>query len=149
MDLSLFPLDSQLCTLEVESYGYTMTDLSNIFKVSIHDSQFVCSLVYFWNDENSVEMNPEVSLAEFYVVGYRQRRVLEILTSGNYSRLCMDIMLTRSMGYYLIQVYIPSSLIVVMSWVSFYLDRGSAPARTGLGVTTVLTMVTLMGSVNR
>ena len=76
-------------------------------------------------------MNPEVSLAEFYVVGYRQRRVLEMLTSGNYSRLCMDIMFTRSMGYWLIQVYIPSSLIVVMSWVSFYLDRGSAPARTG------------------
>ena len=33
--------------------------------------------------------------------------------------------------------------------VSFYLDRGSAPARVGLGVTTVLTMVTLMGAVNR
>ena len=45
-------------------------------------------------------------------------------------------------------MYIPSSLIVLMSWVSFYLDRASAPARTGLGVTTVLTMVTLMGSVN-
>ena len=49
----------------------------------------------------------------------------------------------------IIQVYVPSSLIVVMSWVSFYLDRSSAPARVGLGVTTVLTMVTLMGSVNR
>ena len=36
-----------------------------------------------------------------------------------------------------------------MSWVSFYLDRASAPARVGLGVTTVLTMVTLMGAVNR
>ena len=47
------------------------------------------------------------------------------------------------------QVYVPSSLIVVMSWVSFYLDRSSAPARVGLGGTTVLTMVTLMGSVNR
>ena len=48
-----------------------------------------------------------------------------------------------------VQVYVPSSLIVTMSWVSFYLDRSSAPARVGLGVTTVLTMVTLMGSVNR
>ena len=27
MDLSLFPMDSQLCTLEIESYGYTMADL--------------------------------------------------------------------------------------------------------------------------
>ena len=109
-----------------------------------------------------------MSLSEFYVVGYRQRRVLEVLTSGNYSRLCADILFSRSMGYYIIQVlldhqrtpldyshftpvqvYIPSSLIVVMSWVSFYLPRASAPARVGLGVTTVLTMVTLMGAVNR
>ena len=35
-----------------------------------------------------------------------------------------------------------------MSWVSFWLNRGAAPARVGLGVTTVLTMTTLMGSVN-
>ena len=41
------------------------------------------------------------------------------------------------------QVYIPSSLIVVMSWVSFWLNRGAAPARVSLGVTTVLTMTTL------
>jgi hypothetical protein len=27
------------------------------------------------------------------------------------------------MGYYLIQIYIPSSLIVVISWVSFWLNR--------------------------
>ena len=46
------------------------------------------------------------------------------------------------------QVYIPSSLIVIMSWVSFWLNRGAAPARVGLGVTTVLTMTTLMASVN-
>ena len=47
-----------------------------------------------------------------------------------------------------LQVYIPSSLIVVMSWVSFWLNRGAAPARVSLGVTTVLTMTTLMSSVN-
>ena len=36
MDLSLFPMDSQLCTLEVESYGYTMTDLSENFKIDLY-----------------------------------------------------------------------------------------------------------------
>ena len=70
-----------------------------------------------------------MSLAEFYVVGYRQRRVLEVLTSGNYSRLCADILFSRSMGYYIIQVYVPSSLIVVMSWVSFWLNRGAGSAQ--------------------
>ncbi|XP_019642884.1 PREDICTED: glycine receptor subunit alphaZ1-like [Branchiostoma belcheri] len=34
-----------------------------------------------------------------------------------------------------------------MSWVSFWIDPASAPARTGLGVTTVLTMVTLSGKI--
>ena len=41
-----------------------------------------------------------------------------------------------------------NSLIVVISWVSFWLNRGATPARVGLGVTTVLTMTTLMASTN-
>ena len=67
---------------------------------------------------------------------------------GNYSRLACEIQFVRSMGYYLIQIYIPSSLIVVISWVSFWLNRGATPARVGLGVTTVLTMTTLISSTN-
>ena len=40
MDLTYFPMDSQLCMLEMESYGYTMADL-----------------VYEWADGiNSVEV---------------------------------------------------------------------------------------------
>ena len=31
MDLTHFPMDSQLCTLEIESYGYTM--VSNVVLV--------------------------------------------------------------------------------------------------------------------
>ena len=37
---------------------------------------------------------------------------------------------------------------MVISWVSFWLNRGATPARVGLGVTTVLTMTTLMASTN-
>ena len=46
------------------------------------------------------------------------------------------------MGYYLIQMYIPSLLIVILSWVSFWINMDAAPARVGLGITTVLTMTT-------
>ena len=73
---------------------------------------------------------------------------MNFLIIGNYSRLACEIQFVRSMGYYLIQIYIPSSLIVVISWVSFWLNRGATPARVGLGVTTVLTMTTLMASTN-
>ncbi|KAI8519730.1 Glycine receptor subunit alpha-3, partial [Branchiostoma belcheri] len=50
--------------------------------------------------------------------------------------------LTRRLSYHLLQTYIPSMSIVAMSWVSFWINMESAPARTGLGVTTVLTMIT-------
>ncbi|GIY16951.1 gamma-aminobutyric acid receptor subunit beta [Caerostris extrusa] len=66
----------------------------------------------------------------------------------NYSRLICEIQFIRSMGYYLIQIYIPAGLIVIISWVSFWLHRNATPARVALGVTTVLTMTTLMSSTN-
>ncbi|KAM7333436.1 hypothetical protein ACRRTK_006756 [Alexandromys fortis] len=50
--------------------------------------------------------------------------------------------LERQMGYYLIQMYIPSLLIVILSWISFWINMDAAPARVGLGITTVLTMTT-------
>jgi len=40
------------------------------------------------------------------------------------------------------------AVIVVISWVSFWLNRNASPARVSLGVTTVLTMTTLMSSTN-
>lgn len=90
-----------------------------------------------------------MSLPQFKVVGFRQRAFEISLLTGNYSRLACEIQFSRSMGYYLIQIYIPSSLIVIMSWVSFWLNRNASPARVPLGITTVLTMTTLMSSVNK
>ena len=45
-------------------------------------------------------------LPQFNVVGHRQRLIEISLSSGNYSRLLADVIFTRDMGYYLIQVSI-------------------------------------------
>ena len=42
-------------------------------------------------------------------------------------------------------MYVPSCLIVVLSWVSFWINIEAAPARTALGITTVLTITTQTG----
>ncbi|GFX47108.1 gamma-aminobutyric acid receptor subunit beta [Trichonephila clavipes] len=93
-------------------------------------------------------MSSDVELPQFKVIGHRQRSKEVPLTTGNYSRLICEIQFIRSMGYYLIQIYIPAGLIVIISWVSFWLHRNATPARVALGVTTVLTMTTLMSSTN-
>lgn len=132
MDLQYFPMDRQVCSLEVESFGYTMNDIR-----------------YKWADgESSVGMSKDVELPQFKVLGHRRESKEVILSTGNYSRLVCEIQFVRSMGYYLIQIYIPAGLIVVISWVSFWLHRNATPARVALGVTTVLTMTTLMSSTN-
>jgi len=67
---------------------------------------------------------------------------------GNYSRLACEFYFVRSLGYYIIHIYVPSCLIVVLSWISFWLHRDASPARVSLGITTVLTMTTILSSSN-
>lgn len=62
--------------------------------------------------------------------------------TGKFTCIEVKFHLERQMGYYLIQMYIPSLLIVILSWVSFWINMDAAPARVGLGITTVLTMTT-------
>lgn len=42
-----------------------------------------------------------------------------------------------------VQVYVPCILIVVLSWVSFWIHREATSDRVGLGITTVLTLSTI------
>jgi hypothetical protein len=44
----------------------------------------------------------------------------------------MTLYFMRNLGYYITQIYIPSSMIVILSSVSFWIDRQAAPARVTL-----------------
>ncbi|XP_037069993.1 gamma-aminobutyric acid receptor subunit beta-like isoform X2 [Pollicipes pollicipes] len=131
MNLMYFPMDRQLCELQIESFGYATGDIR-----------------YMWRGAEPVKIDETVQLPQFVVMGHKTTDVVFGTSTGNYSRLALQIQFERSMGYYLIQMYVPSSLIVIISWVSFWLNRNATPARVSLGVTTVLTMTTLMSSTN-
>lgn len=57
------------------------------------------------------------------------------LFPGDYVVMCVYFDLSRRMGYFTIQTYIPCTLIVVLSWVSFWINKDAVPARTSLGKT--------------
>ncbi|KAG7305242.1 hypothetical protein JYU34_009281 [Plutella xylostella] len=63
--------------------------------------------------------------------------------AGEFSVLQVSFNLQRHTGYFLIQVYVPCILIVVLSWVSFWIHREATSDRVGLGITTVLTLSTI------
>lgn len=54
---------------------------------------------------------------------------------GDYVVMTVYFDLSRRMGYFTIQTYIPCTLIVVLSWVSFWINKDAVPARTSLGET--------------
>lgn len=71
-----------------------------------------------------------------------------LLIPGEYSCLRVDLTFKREFSYYLIQIYIPCCMLVIVSWVSFWLDPNAIPARVSLGVTTLLTMATQISGIN-
>lgn len=54
---------------------------------------------------------------------------------GDYVIMTIFFDLSRRMGYFTIQTYIPCILTVVLSWVSFWINKDAVPARTSLGMT--------------
>ena len=55
------------------------------------------------------------------------------LFSGKYQRLSLSFKLERNIGYFLFQTYLPSIFIVMLSWVSFWINYEATSARVTLG----------------
>ena len=81
-------------------------------------------------------------------VSNKTKTITRSLSSSPGAFTCLQVSFTlgREIGFYLLQTYIPSTLIVVLSWVSFWISSDSVPARISLGVTTVLTMTTQLSA---
>lgn len=61
---------------------------------------------------------------------------------GNFSRITFQFEIEREFGHFLLDIYVPSILFVVTSWLSFWIEIPAAPARVTLSMTTMLTLTT-------
>uniref|UniRef100_A0A3B4DVE5 Gamma-aminobutyric acid receptor subunit pi n=1 Tax=Pygocentrus nattereri TaxID=42514 RepID=A0A3B4DVE5_PYGNA len=128
MDLTKYPMDKQTCTLQLESWGYNINDV-----------------MFYWTRGNeSVSGLDTLRLAQYTVEDHYTSVSEAVYETGNYPKLIFHFELKRSILYFILETYVPSSLLVVLSWVSFWISQSSVPARICIGVTTVLTMTTLM-----
>lgn len=64
--------------------------------------------------------------------------------AGNFTSLTGIFRFKRKLGFYILQEFVPTILIVAVSWVGFWIDERSVPARVSLGITTVLAITTLL-----
>ena len=67
--------------------------------------------------------------------------------AGRVPIIRFTISLRRKMSYHVIQTYLPSSLFVFISWLSFLIPSGSTPERLGCCMTTLLTLTAMFSAV--
>uniref|UniRef100_A0A8B9P7F1 GABA(C) receptor n=1 Tax=Apteryx owenii TaxID=8824 RepID=A0A8B9P7F1_APTOW len=133
MDFSRFPLDTQNCSLELESYAYNEDDL----------------MLYWKHGNESLSTDEHISLSQFFIEEFSASSGLAFYSStGWYNRLFINFALRRHIFFFVLQSYFPAMLMVMLSWVSFWIDRRAVPARVSLGITTVLTMSTIITGVS-
>uniref|UniRef100_A0A8L8KSL6 Gamma-aminobutyric acid receptor subunit beta n=1 Tax=Heligmosomoides polygyrus TaxID=6339 RepID=A0A8L8KSL6_HELPZ len=132
MNLRNFPLDAQNCTVEIESYGYTTSEV-----------------LMKWNHPKAVHGVEQAYVPQFTITGYQTEDRVVSTATGSYQRLSLVFQLQRSVGYFIFQTYLPCVLIVMLSWVSFWINHEATSARVALGITTVLTMTTISTGVRQ
>ncbi|XP_014096652.2 pH-sensitive chloride channel 2 isoform X1 [Bactrocera oleae] len=133
--LNKFPLDDQQCSAIIESWLY------NSSEVILH-----------WEDEDSIEFDPNIQLIDYdlqyswhneTIYQTRKGYLRYTLLGGNYSSISFTVYLTRDSLFYTFDYFLPSIMLVGISWVSFWLQADQTPARTTLGTSTMLSLFTL------
>uniref|UniRef100_A0A8C6SL89 Gamma-aminobutyric acid type A receptor beta2 subunit n=1 Tax=Neogobius melanostomus TaxID=47308 RepID=A0A8C6SL89_9GOBI len=128
MDLRRYPLDEQNCTLEIESYGYTTDDIE-----------------FYWRGgHNAVTGVDRIELPQFSIVDHKLIAKKVVFSTGKgVPSSVAEFQVEEEHGYFILQTYMPSILITILSWVSFWINYDASAARVALGITTVLTMTTI------
>ncbi|UYV62328.1 hypothetical protein LAZ67_2000111, partial [Cordylochernes scorpioides] len=136
MDLYRYPMDFQVCAIELASFSKTTDELH--LQWSLKEAVKLDSSLKLPQFEIE-KVNTSLCKEKFHIGKFFHGRE-SFPDIGEFSCLKAEFYLKRSLGFYLVQSYLPTILIVVISWVSFWLDVDAIPARITLGVTTLLTI---------
>ena len=94
-----------------------------------------------------LSMDDALELAQYQMIAWHHGSKIVKMRNGERSVVFLSFDFQRAIGFYVLQVYIPLYIIVMSSWVTFWLvktEKGQeTPARTQLGATTVLAVVTI------
>jgi len=137
MDLSRYPVDVQVCVMQISSFAYTDVGINYIWKSYLPIDQLQ-GLSDALPSFNIADVVPDMCDSKLKIVNTPQ---------GTFSCLQVQFTLARQFDYFALHVYMPSILLVIVSWLSFWIDRTVIAPRVALGITTLLTINTQSASV--
>ncbi|XP_065064123.1 glycine receptor subunit alpha-1-like [Rhopilema esculentum] len=128
MNLRKFPFDMQRCSVILSSYAYNMSHIT-----------------YTWKNDPFVKIK---KMDQFMVDSAKSSLETEQYMSGKFVKAVARFSFKRRFGYYLLQLYVPTAMLVALSWTMFCLDQEHTGDRIAIGVTLFLTMIFLHGYAN-
>uniref|UniRef100_A0AC35U6J2 Ligand-gated ion channel 50 n=1 Tax=Rhabditophanes sp. KR3021 TaxID=114890 RepID=A0AC35U6J2_9BILA len=132
MNLIRFPFDKQKCFLTFESFNY------NTGEVRMQ-----------WNQPFPIMLLKDIELPDFVLSNFSAVAVEQAYPAGLWDELTVAFVFKRRYGWYILQGYIPTYVTIFISWISFYLGSRAIPARTLLGVNSLLAMTFQFGNLIR
>ncbi|CAD6187811.1 unnamed protein product [Caenorhabditis auriculariae] len=132
MDLTKFPFDNVTCALTFESFNYNTDEVQ-----------------MSWSPNGVQKMREKMELADYELVEITNIRNTEPYPAGKWHELTMMFHFKRRAGWYILQAYLPTYLTICISWISFALGSKAIPARTMLGVNSLLAMTFQFGNIIR
>ncbi|CAD5234078.1 unnamed protein product [Bursaphelenchus xylophilus] len=132
MDLWKYPLDEQQCNLRILSYAYPESQVRLLWSTSINPP---------------IDRAAGIRMPDMRLVDIKTGICDGTYATGKWSCMTAEFYVQREMMHHIIQTYVPTALIVVISWFNFWLDIDSAPARVSLSITTLLTIATQANAV--
>ncbi|XP_034829708.1 glutamate-gated chloride channel isoform X28 [Maniola hyperantus] len=125
--LNIFPFDDPLCSFALESISYEQSAITYVWK----------------NDEDTLRKSPSLTTLNAYLIKNQTIPCPNKASwRGNYSCLKVDLIFTRDRAFYFTTVFIPGIILVTSSFITFWLEWNAVPARSMIGVTTMLNFFT-------
>ncbi|XP_066972738.1 glycine receptor subunit alpha-4-like isoform X1 [Macrobrachium rosenbergii] len=123
-DFHHYPHDEQKCEMLIQSLSY---------KSDTVQFQWCES----WAHAGSKLDADIFSLPHFSLAKYEHE-----VCNSDYPCVKAVFVLVRHPDFHMLHTYVPTVLIVILSWMSFWIAPDATPARVTLGVTSILTMAT-------
>uniref|UniRef100_A0A9J2PMP4 Neurotransmitter-gated ion-channel transmembrane domain-containing protein n=1 Tax=Ascaris lumbricoides TaxID=6252 RepID=A0A9J2PMP4_ASCLU len=121
----------------------TMESSVLIFESYSHNSEEV---TLKWMDEAVTLMRP-IQLPDFDLVLFRANNETMLYPNGYWDQLQVVFTFKRRYGFYILQAYVPTYLTIIVSWVSFCMEPKALPARTTVGVSSLLALTFQFGNI--
>uniref|UniRef100_A0A158R465 Ligand-gated ion channel 50 n=1 Tax=Syphacia muris TaxID=451379 RepID=A0A158R465_9BILA len=129
LDLRTFPFDVQSCTLVLESYSHSSEEVQ-----------------LRWMEE-AVTLTKKIQLPDFDLASFDAYHEKMIYPNGPWDQLRVTFKFKRRYGFYILQAYVPTYLTIIVSWVGFCMEPKALPARTTLGVSSLLALTFQFGNI--